>query len=51
MAWQKKEKQKEQVSKRKEIMEDLLKEEALELGLEVFERQKKKRERERDGNL
>ena len=32
-------------------MEDLLKEEALELGLEVFERQKKKRERERDGNL
>ena len=41
MAWQKKEKEKEQVSKRKEIMEDLLKDEAFELGLEVFERQKK----------
>ena len=41
MAWQKKEKEKEQVSKRKEIMEDLLKDEAFELGLKVFERQKK----------
>ena len=33
------------VSKRKEIMEGLLKEEAFELGLEVFERQKKKKKR------